>query len=239
MKDKRAITTELIKDYVASGKPQSSAGKQATDEGLKPGTPKYQKRVSEIADMNVERQMASINATLANMSVAQANQALAQQKFGFQQEQAAKLTAPEVKLKTETEDTVAQTDKVLSTLKEAYKLNPNTFDTSVGDTAQRKMLEAVGSKDPKVQNTRLLENMLSDQAVAGLKASFGGNPTEGERAIILSLQGIGAKSVEERKQIIKRAYDAAKLAKERHAKRLNEINQGLYRSTGAPTGELE
>ena len=129
-------------------------------------------------------------------------------------------------------------DKVLGTLKEAYKLNPSTFDTSLGDKAQRTLLEAAGSKDPKVQNTRLLENMLSDQAVAGLKASFGGNPTEGERAIILSLQGIGAKSVEERGKIIKRAYEAAKASRARHAARLADINAGKYRET-TPDSKLD
>lgn len=83
MKDKRTIAAELLKDYVKSGQPSSSAGKQAQDEGLKPGTPEFQKRVSQIADMNVEKQMAQVNSTLANMSVAQANLALQQNKFGI------------------------------------------------------------------------------------------------------------------------------------------------------------
>jgi len=231
MSDLRQLAIQEGKDYLTSRMPQSAAGKEAMDRGYTPGTPEYQKAVSDIGDMLVKKQTAQIDAIAAAQGNQGARLKLAQTEAEAKAGERAKLTPTELKLKTETEDSVAMSDKVLDTLKEAYKLNPNTFDTSLGDKAQRIALEAAGSKDPKVQNTRLLENMLSDQAVAGLKASFGGNPTEGERAIILSLQGIGAKSVEERGKIIKRAYELAKTAKERHAKRLADVNAGKYRET--------
>ena len=117
-------------------------------------------------------------------------------------------------------------------------MNPNTFDTSVPDTVQRKALELSGSKDEKLKNTRLLENLLSEQALEKLRTTFGGNPTEGERGILLQLQGIGAKSKEERKDIIMHAYQALKDKKAMHIKRLNEINQGLYRTTTPSTPDL-
>jgi hypothetical protein len=237
MKDQRAIATELIKDYVKSGQPQSSAGKQALDEGLRPGTPEYQKRVSQIAELNVERQMGLINSQLANMGLQQANAALQQQKFGFQQEQAAKLTAPEMKLKTETEDLLGQVSQGYKDLKRAMELNPNTFDTSLVDTAQRKALEAVGSKDPKVVNTRELENMLEKAALSQLKATFGGAITDGERAALLATQGMMSKSVEERARIMQNAAAALKSSYARNKKRLNEINQGAYRATQMPGDE--
>jgi hypothetical protein len=231
MKDKRTIATELIKDYIKSGEPQSTAGKQALDEGLKPGTPEYQKRVETIGNMNIEGKLAQITASLANMGTAQANLALSQEKFQNQKEQQTKLTGPELKLKTETEDLLAASDAGLKALGQAYRLNPNTFDNSLLDLAQRKALEAAGSKDPKVINTREMENLLTEKALSGLKAAFGGNPTEGERKILLDVQGIGAKSVEERAKIMKTAYASMKTARDRQNKRLNEINQGLYRET--------
>lgn len=240
MKDKRTIATELIKDYVKSGQPESSAGKQAKDEGLVPGTPEFQKRVGQIAEMNVEKQMAQINTALANMGVAQANAALQQQKFGFQQEQAQKLTPAEVKLKSDAEEALTGLDSSIASLKKAYTLNPNTFDASLMSKAQRKLLEETGSKDPKVQNTREMENLLSSGAVEKLKASFGGNPTEGERDILLSLEGLGAKSIEERAKIMKNTYTKLKAVRAARQKRLNEISSGLYRNTGeADTGGLE
>ena len=231
MKGQRSIAPELLRDYVKSGQPQSSAGKQALDEGLRPGTPEYQKRVSQIAELNVERQMGLINSQLANMGLQQANAALQQQKFGFQQEQAAKLTAPEMKLKTETEDLLAQAAQGYKELKRALALNPNTFDTSLADTVQRKALEAVGSKDPKVVNTRELENVLQKAALSQLKATFGGAISDGERTSLQATQGMESKSIEERARIMQNAADALKSIYARNKKRLNEINQGAYRAT--------
>lgn len=240
MKDKRTVATELIKEYVKSGQPESAAGKQAKDEGLVPGTAEYQARVAKIAENNVSQQLDKINATLANVSVAQANMALQQQKFDFQRDQATKLTAPEVKMKSEAEDALTGLDSSIASLKKAYTLNPNTFDASLTSKAQRKLLEETGSKDPKVQNTREMENLLSSGAVEKLKASFGGNPTEGEREILLSLEGLGAKSIEERAKIMKNTYTKLKAVRAARQKRINEISSGLYRNTGdADTGGIE
>jgi hypothetical protein len=144
-----------------------------------------------------------------------------------------------MKLKTEVEDILTSTDQAMLDLKRAYQLNPNTFDTSLADVAQRKVLEQAGVKDPKVIATREQTNLLSKSAVGKLKTAFGGNPTEGERKILLDLEGIDSKSKEERAIIMKNSYSALKMRREREQKRLNEISQGLYRNTSAPTGELE
>jgi hypothetical protein len=47
----------------------------------------------------------------------------------------------------------------------------------------------------------------------------------------MSLEGIQAKSIEERKKILLNAYAVAKSALERKQKRLAEINKGAYRET--------
>ena len=229
---------EALKSYIESGKPQSAAGKQAQDEGLRPGTPEFQRRVSQLFDLNVERQAAQLNATLAGVSAAMGNLALAQRRTALAEDTAKKLTPAEVKLKTEAEDTLGNLDSALSDLTTAYKLNPNTFGGTKVERAQRLFLEETKSDDPRVKNTALVENLLGQQGLAKLRATFGGNPTEGERAILMDLEGIGAKSVEQRADIMKRAYRALKTRREREQKRLNDINAGLYRSTTpAPTAE--
>ena len=164
-------------------------------------------------------------------------EALPQLKFENQKGQQAKLTPPELKLKTDTEETLAQTDQALINLKKAYSLNPNTFDNSAIDIAQRKLLEAAGSKDPKVIATRELENLLEKAALSQLKATFPGAISNDERKALQDVQGMGAKSKEERALIMKNAYTALKTISERHRKRLNEINQGLYRDTSTPALE--
>lgn len=229
---------EALKSYIESGKPQSAAGKQAQDEGLRPGTPEFQRRVSQLYDLNVDRAMAQINATMAGVTAAMGNLAVSQQREARVAAEAKRLTPAEVKLKTEAEDNLASLDSALKDLTTAYKLNPNTFGGTLIERGQRKILEETKSDDPRVRNTALVENLLGQQGLAKLRATFGGNPTEGERAILLDLEGIGAKSVEQRAAIMKRAYSAVKARREREQKRLNEITSGLYRSTSpAPTEE--
>jgi hypothetical protein len=147
------------------------------------------------------------------------------------EEESRRLTPKEVDLKTETENVISAADSGMRMLRRAYELNPNTFDTSLPDTLQRKALEAAGSKDPKLLRTRELENILGQQAITQLKTAFGGNPTEGERKILLDLQGLGAKSVQERSAILRNAFSALRSRREREQRRLSDITAGRYRET--------
>ena len=239
MKDRRAVTTKLLEEYVKSGQPQSSAGKQAADEGLVPGTPEFQKRVSEIAQANIEGKLAQITAALSGVQVAQQGLALQQDRFRHTVTESAKLTPAELKLKTDTEDSIAGADQALANLRQAFALNPKTFDNSLRDRGVRVLLENVNSDDPKVVATRTMENLLAKGALEKLRGAFGGNPTEGERKILLELEGIGAKSKAERAEILMNAYSALQTARTRSQKRLNEINTGLYRNTTPAQGIAE
>ena len=238
MKDKRTIASELIKEYVKSGQPQSSAGKQAMDEGLKPNTPEFQERVAKIAELNVERQMGQINATLANMGVAQANAALQGQKFEFQQQQATKLTAPEMKLKTETEDSLSSTEGAMRDLMRAFNLNKNSMGGSLVDKASRAALEAAGSDDPILKNTQELENILKGSMISTAGEKMKGVLSDSDIKLLAEVSGVTAKNQKVRASIISNAYDALQRGRSKQQKRLNEINKGLYRET-SPTGGLE
>jgi hypothetical protein len=238
MKDKRAIATELIKEYIKSGEPQSAAGKQAKDEGLVLGTPEYQKRVVEIGNANVEAKMAAITSALsgvstqaANLSVTQSKLELDRQKFEQQKKQQSNLSPPELKLKVEAEDLISSSKQSLADLKKAYALNPNSLAGGWMDKGQQWLAEAANSKDPVIVNTRVINNLLSAQGLAKLRATFGGNPTEGERSILLELEGIGAKTKDERGKIILRAYQVLQDRMAREQARLDKINSGAYRTT--------
>jgi hypothetical protein len=239
MKDKRTIATELLKDYIKSGESKSSAGKQAEDEGFKLGTPAFQKRVAEIGDLNIQSKLAQINASLAGVSTAQANLALNTEKLEQQKTQQAKLSPTELNMKNKAEDIIASTDQSLADVKKAYALNPNSLAGGWLDKGTQFLGEVAGSKDPKIVNTRILNNLLGAQGLAKLKATFGGAPTEGERNILMELEGIGSKTKEERAAIIKRTYMVLKERKDREQKRLDQINSGAYRMTTPIEGEIE
>lgn len=49
------------------------------------------------------------------------------------------------------------------------------------------------------------DNLVKEQALAQLKTTFGGNPTEGERKVLLELQASSGKTPEQRAAILDRA----------------------------------
>jgi len=227
MKDRRAMATQMIKEYIESGKPQSAAGKQALDEGLTPGTPEFQKRVAAISEMKIDQQMAQINSLLGNLGVAQANLALRQQQAG-------KLSPAEVQMKRDTEDSLSAINSAMRDISEAYRLNPSTFDTSAVDTAKRKALELAGSKDPKLVATRTLENLLKSEMITSAAEKMKGVLSDSDIKLLQSIQGLDAKSVEERGNILRNAYARLKSAQTRQQRRLEDIGSGMY---GRVSGE--
>lgn len=219
----REMAKDMLDKYISSGKPQSEAGKIATDMGLKPGTPEYNEKVAEITELKIQREMAAIEASLASTqaTIDRGNQ----------------LSSTEIKLRAETEDRLAGVERALNDVAEAYRLNPNSYAGSWLDKGVRFLYEGAGSNDPKIVNTRRIDNLLGSQALESLKAVFGGAPTEGERAILLDLQGIGAKSLEERAEIMLRAYEVLQDRQARDTKRLEDILSGSYRNAQPIDGE--
>ena len=232
MKDKRA----LLQEYIKSGRPQSEAGKAAVDAGLQQGTPEFTNFVNSYIDDKIRSGNMLKEAMVA---IAAGQLALGQKKEIRAEESSKKLTPQEVKLKSEAEANLGNLDDSMSALKRAYSLNPNTFDGTLMSIAQRKLLEQTDPKDPRVLATREQSNLLSKGAVEKLKASFGGNPTEGERKILLELEGIDSKSKEERALIMKNTYKLLQSRRAREQKRLNDITSGLYRETTPSAGEIE
>jgi hypothetical protein len=222
MRDQRAIALELIKEYVASGKPQSNAGKQAQDEGLQMGTPEFNARVEELTQIDIDGKLARAQALTDNL-------ALRQQTLNMQEDRLNRFSSAEQNMKLETETMLGQTIQSMTTLAQAYQLNPNTYDSSMLDSGQRKLGEVSGSKDPKLLNTLEMENLLQKAALSSLKATFPGAISDGERTALLATQGLGAKSVEARAAILRDAYSALQSIAARAETRLNEIKTGAYR----------
>lgn len=76
--------------------------------------------------------------------------------------------------------------------------------------------------------TENLTNEVMTNALGQLKAIFGGNPTEGERKILLDLQGSVTKPDVVRQAIFDRAQAAARNRLEFNQKRADELRGGTY-----------
>jgi hypothetical protein len=222
MKDQRAIKQSLIKEYIESGKPQSAAGKQALDEGYKAGTPEFQARVRELATLDIQKETAQIQALLGNLDINRSREEREQAKGG-------KLTPQELTMKRETEDSLASAVKAMELISRAYTLNPNTFDTSLIDQGRRTALEITGSKDPKLINTRTLEALLKSQVIASAAEKMKGVLTDKDITLLEEIEGINAKSVEERAAILRSSYEMLRDARNRLQQRLQDVSSGAYR----------
>jgi len=77
-------------------------------------------------------------------------------------------------------------------------------------------------------------NLVTEQALSNMKAIFGGNPTEGERNILLKLQALPTFTPEEQKVIIDNAIAAAERRQSNFGQRLNQIKTQDYFSPISP-----
>lgn len=148
-----------------------------------------------------------------------------------------KLSPAEIKLKDELQDKISAGKEVVTAFTQALKLNDVAYE---GKTAG--IRESVGSVIPGVRQSEAqtatadLENIVLGTALTQLKAIFGAAPTEGERKILIDVQGSINKPAATRKAIWERAQAAAARRIKDNQTRLNEISTGAY-SRKATSGE--
>lgn len=151
-----------------------------------------------------------------------------------------KLSAGEIKLKDELQDKVEAGREVVGAFGQALKLNDTAYE---GKTAG--VREAIGSVVPGVRQsegqtaTADLENIVLGTALTQLKAIFGAAPTEGERKILIDVQGSINKPAATRKAIWERAQRAAARRVTENQKRLTEISSGAYARQAVDGGGAE
>jgi len=79
--------------------------------------------------------------------------------------------------------------------------------------------------------TENLTNTVTGQALENLKATFGGAPTEGERKILLDVQGAASQAPEVREEIYRRAIAAAERRQKFNEERAAQLRGGTYYKT--------
>ena len=99
----------------------------------------------------------------------------------------------------------------ITALNQALKINDDAMGfTGAGAVASMGTLLPESMRPATVDATNNLDNILAGSALPQLKAIFGGMPTEGERKVLLDIQGSSSKSPAVRKQILERAIAATK-----------------------------
>jgi hypothetical protein len=127
-------------------------------------------------------------------------------------------------------DAAAQSgNSAIMTLKQALALNDKAYSGFGAETAGF-LGSQVGGESGKV--TRELENLITAQALDQLKATFGAAPTEGERKILLDIQGSVTENRDVRKKIWERAVQMAQRRVDFNKTQSQAIRSGEYFKSG-------
>ena len=224
--DRRAIAKEMIKEYIASGKASSEEGKRAEDAGYKKGTQEYNDYVRRQIESKIESGELYRQAML---TIQEGNLELRRAAEARKAEAEKQLSGPELRMKLDSENSLSASKSALRDITEALRRNENSFGMAGTDWAQYQALSRAGSNAERVQNTRIIENLLSRSAIDSLKEKFGAGITNEERKALVELEGALAKTPQERKIILERSYRELQRSIEREERRLRDISSGIYR----------
>ena len=169
------------------------------------------------------------NAALQRAQLAQAYgidpQSAAGQKYVLTGQLPASLSATDKKAILEADQMVMASQQGMTMLNQAKTLNPKAAG-GFGMGTLAEVFAQIG--DETALNTRDLENILQSNVLPQLKVIFGGAPTEGERQILLDLQGSAKKTVEERRRIIDRSIAAANARIKFYQDQAQDLRGGTY-----------
>jgi len=131
---------------------------------------------------------------------------------------------------------------VINALDRALELNQTAGDGPLADTWSA---GAALFGDQQAVQTQELKNIVTANALESLKATFGAAPTEGERKILLEIQGSVNQSRPVREAIFKRAKAAAERRLKFNQERGSALRGGNYFDPGyspvggAPAGNVD
>lgn len=156
-------------------------------------------------------------------------------------EDQAPLTATDKKAILEADEMVMVNEGAISALDQAMNLSDSAnagwgagARAAVGNNLPDLMVPDFVSSPESSAATTNFDNAVIGQALTQLKAIFGGAPTEGERKILLDLQGASSMPKEVRKEILNRAKTLAEKRLEFNRQRAASLRGGdFYKPQGA------
>ncbi|MCK1279576.1 hypothetical protein IVB46_30595 [Bradyrhizobium sp. 61] len=158
----------------------------------------------------------------------------------FPREDAQPLTATDKKAILEADDAVMAATNVIGNLQKIKELSKKAYEgplAGVRGYATSLMGSEAGTA------TSEMDNLITSNALQQLKSIFGGNPTEGERAILLKIQGASSQPDAVRQKIFDQATQLAQRRLEFEKQRADALRGGSFykpgqanQPAGAPAG---
>jgi hypothetical protein len=148
-------------------------------------------------------------------------------------EDAQPLTATDKKAILEADEHIATNQTTIENLKKAKQLSKVAM-SGPGSKQIGYATSLIGSEAGTA--TTDLNNLVTSNALTQLKSIFGGNPTEGERSILLDIQGSATQPDAVRQKIYDRAIEAANKRLQFNKQRADELRGGqFYKPAGSPS----
>ena len=191
--------------------PLTKYGKAAVDAGLERGTEEFAKYVRAYIDKDEQA---------------------AKLRIEIMQQQLDQLSTPEISAYNAVEKVNISANQARLLISDALAINDKTYEQTMGGATLEWLAKLIDPDGEIYKNTQILKNILTSQALTSLKATFGGNVSEGERAILLSVQGLDSRTRAERQRILERAYEVMYNLAEKTKNDMEEIkNKTKYKRT--------
>lgn len=130
----------------------------------------------------------------------------------------------------EADDFILQNKGALNALKQALQLNEKAYDGALASGRAQIVNNTWSTENAKA--TTLLENVITQQALQSLRSTFGGNPTEGERKILLDVAGSVNQPRAVREQIYRQAQAMAEARLKFNEEKAKSLRGGSYYKPG-------
>ena len=138
----------------------------------------------------------------------------------------------------EAEDMVMAGDNVKSAIDSALALNDKAY-SGYGAGERATIRSNLPGQSEGADATVQMNNIILGQALESLKATFGGAPTEGERAILVQLQASVDKTPQQRKAILEKARELADKRVKFNKTKASQLRSGEYLSEGGGSSSVE
>tara|TARA_R110002072_G_scaffold285486_2_gene450295 strand:- start:2891 stop:5920 length:3030 start_codon:yes stop_codon:yes gene_type:complete len=202
IKEQRIWETENRKTI-----PQTAAGLAAEEAGYSKGSPDYKEFVKAVIDR--ENKIAKLN-------------------IAALERKAASLTKPEIDARKDADEDIKSTEGAIKLLEEALLLSPKSYAGDWYSVSKKALQGVIDADDQMYMDSERLENLLSQGALATLKATFGGNISDGERAANLEITGAKMKTEKGRTETIRLALETMREYEKEANDRLTDILSGDY-----------
>lgn len=150
-----------------------------------------------------------------------------------------KVDATTKKAIDEADDFVAQTHAAIGALSEAERLNAQAYSGWAASQRATLSNNLVPWGTPDAAATKNFENVITSQALQSLRATFGGNPTEGERKILLEVAGSANETVDVRADILRRAKQMAQQRLLINQQKAQALRSGSYYNQGGQPAAVD